>query len=1103
MPISFSPPPDRDLRARGAGVTAVLGPTNTGKTHLAIERMLAHSSGLIGLPLRLLAREVYNRAVDRVGAEQVALITGEEKIKPPNPRFWVATVEAMPRDLDVAFLAVDEIQLAADFERGHVFTDRMLNRRGREETLVLGAATMRPIVERLLPGASIVSRPRLSQLTFSGEKKLTRLPRRSAVVAFSADEVYAIAELIRRQRGGAAVVLGSLSPRTRNAQVELYQSGEVDYLVATDAIGMGLNLDVDHVAFASDRKFDGYQFRKLNPSELAQIAGRAGRATRDGTFGTSGRCPPFEPELVQALESHTFEPVKLVQWRNSDLDFSSIGALQATLGAAPTESALARAPVAEDILVLDHAARDDAVRNMIGTAADVERLWDVCQLPDYRKIAPANHAELVVTVFGYLQREGKISTDWFAQQIAMADRTDGDIDTLSTRIAHIRTWTFAANRPDWLAEPEHWQGVARGVEDKLSDALHERLTERFVDRRTSALMRRMRDNNSLDPQFNKTGEVIVEGHVIGRLDGFVFVPEASAGGSEAKTLQNAAQKALVGEIAARATRLAEAPDEQFVLASDGTLRWTGAPVGKLVAGDEVLRPRVRVIADEHLTGAPRDAVEARLDAFAKSHIDKLLGPLAQLAAAADVTGIARGVAYQLVEALGVLDRQRVAEEVKGLDQPARATLRKYGVRFGAYHIYLPNQLKPAPRTLAAQLWALKNEAALTKGLDDLLHLAGSGRTSIPVDREIDAGLYRTAGYRACGERAVRVDILERLADLIRPALAWREGAPGPKPQGAVVGGGFTVVNGMTSLTGASGEDFASILRSLGYRMDRRPKPPELPPAVEAALPAEPVADAAATEAPAGAAESGSSARAPDAVAALPDVAAIEAVAEIADSPPPEVAASAGKLEPVVIPDASAAEGEPQGEPLSVSAGDDAEADVPVALPGESRLGESQLEASEPVLIEVWMPGRAARPEGARRRPRHRREPRQDGAHATPQPQGSEAAATPALAASDAAASLSAPPAPDGVPAREGRHSRQRRRKGGDQRHSSERHGGDRHGNDRHGGDQRQDRPPRDRDRAHVKRFDRRERDKAPDPNSPFAKLAALKAQLEADAKERR
>ena len=833
MPISFSPSTNKDLRARGAGVTAVLGPTNTGKTHLAIERMLAHSSGVIGLPLRLLAREVYNRAVERVGADAVALITGEEKIKPPNPRFWVSTVEAMPSDLDVAFLAVDEIQLAADFERGHVFTDRMLHRRGREETLVLGAATMRPIVERLLPGVSIVSRPRLSQLSFAGEKKLTRLPRRSAIVAFSADEVYAIAELIRRQRGGAAVVLGALSPRTRNAQVALYQAGEVDYMVATDAIGMGLNLDVDHIAFASDRKFDGYQFRKLSPAELAQIAGRAGRATRDGTFGTTGRCPPFETELAQALESHTFEPVKIVQWRNSDLDFSSVGALQASLAAAPTENTMTRAPVAEDILVLDHAARDDEVRGLIGTSADVERLWEVCQIPDYRKIAPATHAELAVTLYSFLKREGKIPIDWFAKQVALADRTDGDIDTLSNRIAHIRTWTFAANRPDWLADPEHWQGVTRGVEDKLSDALHERLTERFVDRRTSVLMRRLRENAELEPEMSKTGEVVVEGHTIGRLDGFVFVPDSSSGGSEAKALQNAAQKALVGEIAARATRLAEAPDPQFVLAADGTVRWTGAAVGKLIAGEEALRPRVRVIADEHLSGAPREAVEARLETFVKSHITKLLGSLFELSAAADISGIARGVAFQLVEALGVLERTRVADEVKGLQQPERANLRKYGVRFGAYHIYLPLLLKPAPRALAVQLWALSHDGPQSNGLDDLLHLAGSGRTSIPANKEIDAALYRTAGYRVCGERAVRVDILERLADLIRPALAWREGVAGQKPPGAIAGGGFIVVNTMTSLTGASGEDFASILRSLGYRMEKRPKPPEPAPAAEA------------------------------------------------------------------------------------------------------------------------------------------------------------------------------------------------------------------------------------------------------------------------------
>jgi ATP-dependent RNA helicase SUPV3L1/SUV3 len=1077
MPISFSPATNRDLRARGAGVTAVLGPTNTGKTHLAIERMLAHSSGMIGLPLRLLAREVYNKAVERVGSDAVALVTGEEKIKPPNPRFWVSTVEAMPSDLDVAFLAVDEIQLATDFERGHVFTDRMLHRRGREETLVLGAATMRPLVERLLPGVSIVSRPRLSQLTFAGEKKLTRLPRRSAIVAFSADEVYAIAELIRRQRGGAAVVLGALSPRTRNAQVALYQAGEVDYLVASDAIGMGLNLDVDHISFASDRKFDGYQFRKLSPAELAQIAGRAGRAMRDGTFGTTGRCPPFETELAQALESHNFEPVKIVQWRNSDLDFSSVGALQASLAAAPTESTMTRAPVAEDILVLDHAARDDEVRQLIGSSTDVERLWEVCQIPDYRKIAPATHAELVVSLYGFLKREGKIPTDWFAKQVALADRTDGDIDTLSNRIAHIRTWTFAANRPDWLADPEHWQDVTRGVEDKLSDALHERLTERFIDRRTSVLMRRLRENGDLEPEMSKTGEVVVEGHTIGRLDGFVFVPDASQGGSEAKALQNAAQKALAGEIAARAARLAEASDQQFVLASDGTIRWTGAAVGKLIAGEEALRPRVRVIADEHLSGAPREAVEARLDTFAKSHITKLLGPLFELSAAADVSGIARGIAFQLVEAFGVLDRSRVADEVKGLEQPERASLRKYGVRFGAHNIYLPLLLKPAPRSLATQLWALSHDGPQSKGLDDLLHLAGSGRTSIPVNKEIDAALYHVAGYRVCGERAVRVDILERLADLIRPALAWREGALGQKPPGAIASGGFTVVNTMTSLTGAAGEDFASILRSLGYRMEKRPKPAEPTPVVEAI--ATVAAEVTAADAPSTDPAINPSLSDPQASA---EILAIGEETEVsAAETEPAVAAACSEV--ASDENVSSEEGAVAAPAASASLAAEAWADAPAETAA----------AAEPELIEVWRPGRSER---RRERPRFRqREARRHAPQATVEQTQNVAADISAHAAaatngaSEPVSSVDQTSQSEPVSAesrKSGRHSRHQRR--------------------RQGGDQRFDRPRRDQERSAgpAARFERHERrEKVADPNSPFAKLAALKAQLEAEAKGRR
>ncbi|MDQ4059758.1 MAG: helicase, partial [Pseudomonadota bacterium] len=801
------------------GVTAVLGPTNTGKTHLAIERMLAHESGVIGLPLRLLAREVYARVVERAGESAVALVTGEEKIKPPNPRYWVCTVEAMPREVDASFLAVDEIQLAADLERGHVFTDRILHARGRDETLLLGAATMRPLVEQLLPGVSVVTRPRLSTLAYAGEKKITRLPRRAAIVAFSAEDVYGIAELIRRQRGGAAVVLGALSPRTRNAQVALYQSGDVDFLVATDAIGMGLNLDVDHVAFAATRKFDGFHFRNLSPAELGQVAGRAGRYTRDGTFGVTGQVDGFQPELVRALEAHDFEPLKVLQWRNSDLDFASLDALRRSLSETPREPGLTRAPIGEDLAVLEIAARDDDMRAYARSPAAVRRLWETCQIPDYRKIAPANHADLVLAVFGFLMEQGAIPTDWFARQVAYADRTDGDIDTLSNRIAHVRTWTFVANRADWLEDPAHWQGVTRAVEDKLSDALHERLTQRFVDRRTSTLMRRLRENAMLEAEITPTGDVLVEGHHVGRLDGFRFAPDASAEAVHGRALRAAAQKALAAEIETRAARLAAAPDQAFILAGNGLIRWEGQPVAQLTPGDRALGPQVRLLADEQLTGGARDRVHERLDTFVRHHIATLLRPLLELEKSEGLEGFARGLAYQIVEGLGTVERSRVADELRQLDQEARAKLRAFGVRFGAYHVYVPQLLKPAPRGLVALLWALKREGAEAAGLDELPALAASGRTSFPVDAAVNKGLYRAVGYRVCGTRAVRIDILERLADLIRPALAWREGA-GMRPDAAVPGG-FRVTPSMTSLLGCSAEEVGVVLKALGYRSEKR------------------------------------------------------------------------------------------------------------------------------------------------------------------------------------------------------------------------------------------------------------------------------------------
>jgi len=1103
-------------RVPGAGVTAVLGPTNTGKTHLAIERMLAHPSGMIGLPLRLLAREVYNKIADRAGAASVALVTGEEKIKPKNPRYWVSTVEAMPRDIDVSFLAVDEVQIAADLERGHVFTDRLLNRRGRDETLLLGAATMRPIIERLLPGVSMITRPRLSSLEFAGDRKITRQPRRTAIVAFSADEVYAIAELIRRQHGGAAVVLGSLSPRTRNAQVAMFQNGDVDYLVATDAVGMGLNLDVDHVAFASDRKFDGYQFRRLTPAEFAQVAGRAGRATRNGTFGTTGRCAPFEPELVNALQNHTFDAVKVLQWRNSRLDFSSLGALQVSLNLAPGHETLTRAPIAEDMRVLDHAARDGEVRDIAHGKAAVERLWDVCQVPDYRKLSPAAHAELVTTLYGFLMQKGCIPDSWFEAQVTQADRIDGDIDTLSARIAQIRTWTFVANRPDWLRDPERWQGITREVENKLSDALHERLTERFVDRRTSVLMRRLRENTSLNTEIGKTGEVIVEGHVIGRLDGFTFAPDVAEAGSDAKALQAAAQAVLAGEINTRAEKLGNAPDEQFVLTSEGIIRWTGDAVARLSAADDALHPRIRIISDERLTGGPREKVQARLELWLKTHIEKLLGPMFELSKAEDVTGIARGIAYQLVEALGVLERPRIANELKDLDQPSRAVLRKYGVRFGAYHIYFPGLLKPAARALAALLWALKQDNVDLSALSGAQHLASSGRTSFPVDKQLPRDAYRVLGYKQAGERAVRVDILERLADLIRPALAWRENSPGEKPAGAFDGRSFVVTQAMTSLTGSAGEDFASVLRALGYRMEKRPPLPQKPVVTETVAAEMPPVE--------GSAET-STETAAEAVAGLPAEASTDAAAEpvtVEDAPGVEPQDEAAPAEPAleVSPEAPVTpEDAPGIAPPAEEAAAPAEAAGLEAAAAETAATEAAVSpdaaapeaAAEPELVEVWRPG--GRHED--RKPRHERH-RHQRHHHRPQAAAEGATAAPGEAAQSADGEKRGERHRHGGHRRDGAKDFRKPREGGeggDRREDRNRsfQGKDRDNKGKFGGDRDKGREHRGRDRDKGRdRRDResgpslrpyassanpRERDRPVDPNSPFAKLAALKEQL--------
>ncbi|HWT51520.1 MAG TPA: helicase-related protein, partial [Caulobacter sp.] len=517
---------DRSTGLAPSKLTAVLGPTNTGKTHLAVERMLGHASGMIGLPLRLLAREIYDRIVKLRGKAAVALITGEEKIVPARAAYFVCTVEAMPLGREVDFLAVDEIQLAADPERGHIFTHRLLHARGKFETMFLGAGTMAPLVRRLLPDAEIVGRERFSNLSYAGSKKLTRLPRRTAIVAFSTDAVYAIAELIRRQRGGAAVVMGSLSPRTRNAQVALYQSGEVDFLVATDAIGMGLNMDVDHVAFAGLRKFDGKRTRWLYPQEVGQIAGRAGRYTRDGTFGVTGDCEEIDEDLVEAVESHTFEPIVAAEWRNGRLDFGSLPGLLRSLAETPKRNGLSLSQEALDERTLwALAQQEDVIKRCKTDRSALLRLWDVCQTPDFRKTTDDDHQRMARTLFDDLTTGRKrLPEDWVGGQFKALDRVDGEIDSLAARLSGVRTLSYIANRPDWVVNPAHWQGLTRQLEDRISDTLHEKLMARFVDRRTSVLMKQLGERETLLAGVGQDGEVTVEGHVVGHLAAVAFTP---------------------------------------------------------------------------------------------------------------------------------------------------------------------------------------------------------------------------------------------------------------------------------------------------------------------------------------------------------------------------------------------------------------------------------------------------------------------------------------------------------------------------------------------------------------------------------------------------
>ena len=842
-------------------LTLVLGPTNTGKTHLALERMTGYASGMIGFPLRLLARENYDQLVRKLGVGKVGLLTGEERILPVGARYLCCTVESMPLDANADaelanrrfdFVAVDEVQLAGDRERGHVFTDRILHARGAFETMFMGAETAAPLLKALLPDAKFEFRDRMSRLAYAGPKKLTRLPRRSAIVAFSAADVYQIAEFVKRQRGGAAVVMGRLSPRTRNAQVELYQNGDVDFLIATDAIGMGLNLDLGHVALSADMKFDGRQMRKLLPSEMAQIAGRAGRHMNDGSFGVTDGCHALEPEMIDAIEQHRFAPLRAFYWRSRDLAFSSIDQLLGSLEAPPPLPFLFRKGDALDHQALTALASRDDIRSAVSGARDVRLLWAVASIPDFRQSLHENHYDMLANIFLTLVAKGVLGNDMVAKAMAQLDRVDGDIDTLMTRLAYIRTWTYITHRSDWTDNPIEWQDRARSIEDRLSDCLHGRLSERFVDKRAAHLSRRLKETKNLIASVKDDGTVLVEGEEVGRLDGFTFHPTLADGEDKAPILA-AARRGLPDEIERRVRAFVASADPAFRLGADGVVKWREAEVARLVKGDGLYVPRPELVSSDLLSIDQTQRMAQRLVGFTAAHVETILGRLIVLetpdaapvgdhkpktelksaavpadapitdapaadAAAADapatdapatdapaadapqdvtqtsLSGAAKGIAFILYERLGSVPTAEIGHLIRAMQESDKPRLARLGLRFGVETVYMPELLKPAQIELRSLLFSLAN-GAFFEGAPP-----PAGRVAIDAIADVPDAYWLAVGYRRLGQRVMRVDMVERVAMLVR--VAARQGQ-------------FKIAEDMLSLAGATREQMALMLLDLG------------------------------------------------------------------------------------------------------------------------------------------------------------------------------------------------------------------------------------------------------------------------------------------------
>ena len=780
-------------------ITAVLGPTNTGKTYLAIETMLSFESGMIGFPLRLLAREVYDKIIKKIDPTKVALITGEEKIIPSNAKYYLCTVESMPIDKNLEFVAIDEIQMCSDFERGHIFTDRLLNLRGEKLTMLLGSSTMKKIISNLNADIEFINKERLSKLTYVGHKKISRIDRKSAIIAFSTEEVYAIAELIRRQKGGAAIVMGSLSPKTRNAQVALYQSGDVDFLVATDAIGMGINMDLDHVFFSNLKKFDGKKLRKLNSSEIGQIAGRAGRYLNDGSFGITGDCSEINSEEVESLETHKFEEIRTIFWRNPNLNFNNANRLLISLDEKPNEEWLRRIHECEDEKVLKHFLKDLDKYKIKNNSKELVLLWECCQIPDFVKKTYGHHLEVVSKVFEFLtSSKGQITNRYMKEQLSYLDKLDGNVDSISNRIANVRTWSYVSNKVNWVENQDYWVERTKSLEDKLSDRLHEELTKSFIDKRASILARGLKQDALFDTKIIDNRKVVIDDQFIGELKGLKLDLDLKVGAldTDIKSLKKAARQSISPELQNRIKKIIN--NDLIELKEDFKIYWGEFPIAKLLPGKNYLKPEFSLIIDDMIDTSEQKKLQVFLEKWINKKINLILKSLIDLKNYKDNKSNIRALAYQLYENNGVIKREDVIDYTKALDQKERKILRDIGVKFGRYHIYLHKLLKPEAVSLRLILWKNFHQKYFN------FKPPTFGLNFLESKKSLNKNFMLICGFEKFDNFFVRIDILERLFIQIINSNAKGKNEIMLAPE-------------MLNLLGCSEENFVKLIKTMNYK----------------------------------------------------------------------------------------------------------------------------------------------------------------------------------------------------------------------------------------------------------------------------------------------